>query len=309
MQQRFTQREAARILGLEERRMRYWERLRLVKSRPRWGERFYRFDDLVALRAIQRLTSQGVPARRLRRAIAALQKKFAMPADVLTRLRIIGRGREVVVVPPPPDSKPIEPLTGQLLIDFGAAAREQKLRTLASRSAEEWFEMGLRYDASPETLEQAADAYRRAIQLAPDWVDAYINLGAVLFQLARLEEAALTFRAALELDPRNPTAHFNLGCVLFELEELDGAVASLSRAIQLAPGSADTHLNLALAYEKRNELRRARRHWRMYLRYEPNGAWAEYAQSRLARSRRLRRRGTVTEFPAQPTGTPPPATP
>ncbi len=306
MQQRFTQREAARILGLEERRLRYWERLRLVKSQPRWGERFYRFNDLVALRTIQNLTEQGVPARRLHRALSALEQQMAAP---LTRLRIVGHRREVVVVPPPPHSRPIEPLTGQLLIDFFAAGRESKVRTLASRSAEEWFEIGLRCDARPETFEQAVDAYRRAIQLAPDWVDAYINLGAVLFQLARLEEAALTFRAALELDARNPTAHFNLGCVLFELEDLDGAVASLSRAVQLAPGSADTHLNLALAYEKRNELRRARRHWRMYLRYEPNGAWADYAQSRLVRSRRSGHRGTVTEFPRQTASPGQPAAP
>ncbi len=296
MQQRFTQREVARILGLEERRLRYWERLRLVRSRPRWGERFYHFDDLVALRTIQSLTAQGVPARRLRRVLAALQQRLAMPTTSLTRLRLAPHGRAVVVVPPPPYHQPIEPLTGQLLMDFAAGAHPDNLRVLASRSAEEWFELGLRCDGWPETFEQAVEAYRHAIRLAPDWVDAYINLGAVLFQLSRLEEAAVAFRAALKLDPRNPTAHFNLGCVLFEQNELEGAIASLRRATLLAPDCSDAHLNLALAYEKRRDLRRARRHWRLYLRYEPSGSWAEYARRQLARTGRPRR-AAVAEFP------------
>ncbi len=299
MQQRFTQREAARILGLEERRLRYWERLQLVRSRPRWGERFYHFDDLVALRTIQSLTAQGVPARRLRRALAALERRLALPTTSLTRLRLAQHGGTVVVVPPPPNHQPIEPLTGQLLMDFAAGAHPDNLHVLASRSAEEWFEIGLRCDGQPETFEQAVEAYRHAIRRAPDWVDAYINLGAVLFQLTRLEEAAVAFRAALKLDPRNPTAHFNLGCVLFEQNELDGAIASLRRATQLAPDCSDAHLNLALAYEKRHDLRRARHHWRLYLRYQPSGAWSEYARTQLARASRPRR-ATVAEFPRRP---------
>jgi DNA-binding transcriptional MerR regulator len=50
---RYTRTEAGRILGLETSRLRYWERLRLVRPEARWGERFYSFGDLVALRSIQ----------------------------------------------------------------------------------------------------------------------------------------------------------------------------------------------------------------------------------------------------------------
>ena len=66
---RYTRREVGRILGLEPSRLRYWERLRLVRPQARWGERFYSFGDLVALQSIQRLTNNRVSARKLRRAV------------------------------------------------------------------------------------------------------------------------------------------------------------------------------------------------------------------------------------------------
>ncbi len=47
------------------------------------------------------------------------------------------------------------------------------------------------------------------------------------------------------------------------------------------PLYVDAHLNLALLYEKLELPRRARTHWRRYLRLEPGGAWADLARRRL----------------------------
>src|SRR3984885_860300 len=73
---RYTRNEVGRILGLEEARLRYWERLRLVRPEVRWGQRFYSFGDLVALRSIQRITQNHVPAKRVRRAVALMENQF-----------------------------------------------------------------------------------------------------------------------------------------------------------------------------------------------------------------------------------------
>ena len=56
----------------------------------------------------------------------------------------------------------------------------------------------------------------------------------------------------------------------------------------MRPALADAHLNLALAYEKSGHIQSAIRHLSLYLRYEPNGAWAEFARSRIARHRNPR---------------------
>jgi len=92
----------------------------------------------------------------------------------------------------------------------------------------------------------------------------------------------------VEFEPSNALAEFNLGCVLEQLGHADDAIKHLLRAIELSPALADAHLNLALAYEKRGHIQSVIHHLSLYLRFEPNGTWAEFARSRIARHRNPR---------------------
>ncbi|MBI3662589.1 MAG: tetratricopeptide repeat protein [Acidobacteria bacterium] len=286
MSERYTRREVARILGLEERQLAYWERLRLVRSQARWGERFYGFDDLVALQTIKHLAANRIPAARLRRALEAMEGRLGCLRAPLSALRVAQRGRQVVVIPPAPYHQPFEPLSGQFVLPFQHSETTTKTTAVAARTAEEWFEMGMATDSRRESLPQAVEAYRRAIELAPEWVDARINLGTALYQMSELEEARRAFEAALEVDEGSATAHFNLGCVLDDLEEYDKAIHHLRRAAAIAPHHADTYFNLALVLEKRGKTGKAREHWASYLRLQPRGPWAEYARTRLRTANR-----------------------
>lgn len=281
MEQHYTRAEVSRILGIQIGRLRYWERLRLVQPEARWGQRFYGFRDLVALKTIAQLTENRVPARRLRRALAALQQQLDGVKSPLAELRVMSNGREVAVFAPHARAAH-EPLTGQFVMNFDTRALAGKVHALSARTAEEWFEIGLASDSNPDTWPEAAESYQRALDLAPDWMEARINLGATLYQLGRMEEAEKHFRGALEQDAQNSTLHFNLGCVLDEQGRFDAAITHLKRAVDLAPAYADAHFNLALAYEKQKNKRASRPHWAHYLRLEPRGAWADYARARLA---------------------------
>ena len=289
MTEQYTRSEVGRILGVTPRQLHYWERLHLVTPRARWGERFYNFGDLVALETIKRLTARRVPARRLRRAIAVLERELGTARVPIESLQVHANGRQVAVIPPVPDGRLIEPLTGQFLLRFEAHEIASKVHSMMSRTAEEWFEYALSCDAQPGMLTESVAAYRRVVELSPVWLEAYINLGVALYQRCELDEAQKAFAAALLLDPRSPIAHFNMGCVLDELGEMDEAVEHLEHAVRLAPTHADAHFNLALAYEKRRERRRAKGHWSEYLRFAPSGPWAEYARSRLNPPRANRR--------------------
>ena len=273
------------MIGVSRRELDYWTRLRLVLPRARWGERFFSFTDLVALETIKRLAARRVPARRIRRAIAALEAELGGFCSPLSTLRISTNGKQVVVHSPMASARPYEPLTGQFVLNFETSELAQKVHALASRSAEEWFELGMACDTKAETLEEAVEAYRKAVDASPEWVEAHINLGTTLYQLNRMEEAHSEFSKAVEFEPKNALAEFNLGCVLEQLGEADEAIKHLHRAIDLAPTLADAHLNLALAYEKRGHIQNSIRHLSFYLRYEPNGPWAEFARSRIARHR------------------------
>jgi tetratricopeptide (TPR) repeat protein len=294
--QQYTSTEVARMLEVKHSQLAYWARLRLVAPRARWGERFYSFADLVALETIKRLTRKGVPARRLRRAIEALESQLGEVRTPLARLRVITNGRQVVVHAPGPGGKPIEPLTGQFVLQFETAVLVNKVRAMASRSAEEWFEIGLACDTAPETLPMAAEAYQHALEQAPDWMEAHVNLGTVLYELQRLEEARAQFEAAIALEPSNPLTHFNLACVLEPLGDLEGAIERLHRALALSPRMADAHLNLALAYEKTGRDALARKHLTLYLQTQPQGPWAEYARARVRPEPAAGSRNKVTPF-------------
>ncbi len=281
MDQHYSRTEVSRILGIQVGRLRYWERLRLVQPETRRGGFFYNFRDLVALKTIAQLTENRVPARRLRRALSALHQQLDGVRAPLTELRVMSNGRELAVFAPRA-AVAHEPLTGQFVLNFDTQALAGKVHALSARTAEEWFEIGLASDSNPDTWPQAAEAYTRALELAPDWLEARINLGATLYQLGRMEEAEAHFRAALEHDAQNATLHFNLGCVFDEQGRFEEAVTHLKRAVELTPAYADAHFNLALAYEKLRNKRAARPHWAHYLRLEPRGAWADYARARLA---------------------------
>src|SRR5258708_35013438 len=90
--ERFSPDEVQRIVGLTEKQLDYWERLRLISPRKEKGIRYYDFRDLIGLRTIKQLVENGVPANRLRRAPAALREKLAHAEAPRAEVRGLSRG-------------------------------------------------------------------------------------------------------------------------------------------------------------------------------------------------------------------------
>src|ERR1700680_2636640 len=206
---RYTRSEVERMIGVSRRELDYWTRLRLVLPRARWGERFFSFSDLVALETIKRLAAHRVPARRIRRAITALEAELGDSCSSLSTLRISTNGKQVVVHSPEATARPYEPLTGQFVLNFETSELAQKVRAMASRSAEEWFELGMACDTKAASLEQVGGAYRQPVDAALEWLEARINLGTALYQLNRMEEPLSEFMIAVQFEPKNALAEFN----------------------------------------------------------------------------------------------------
>ena len=55
-------------------------------------------------------------------------------------------------------------------------------------------------------MDKAAECYRRALQLAPDYLEAHLNLGGVLIAQGKLNEAADCYRQVMRIDPGNSIA-------------------------------------------------------------------------------------------------------
>lgn len=293
----FTRSDVLRMLGITPSQLRSWERLELVRPQTVSDQKVYGFGDLVSLRALKQLKEQRIPAGVLRQAVEALRRQLTEVDIPLAELRIrSNRGRVVVEY----QGRAVEPISGQLVMNFATHPVNEKVSAMPGTSApelgaprpgspsphfepgfEDDFTLALRYESCPELRLQAIAAYRRVIARLPEAIEPRLNLGTLLYEQGDRTGAAEQFRSAVELAPRNPLAHFNLGTVLEDLGELEAAARHLDQALRLKPEYADAHYNLARVCEKLSAYLEARDHWRRYLQLDPNSQWAAYVRQRL----------------------------
>jgi Flp pilus assembly protein TadD len=270
------------MLDVTEKQLNYWEKLRLVAPRKSGVEKSYDFRDLITLRTAKQLIEKGVPAQRLQRSIVALQQKLAEVQSPLTELRIRSNGRDVIVERA---GVQLEPISGQIMLNFETRELTEKVRMMPQRSATDWVTLGVKREeqsASQAGPRLAAEAYRSALETDRNNVDALNNLGTLRYEEGNLEDAIALFRQAVELHPDHMLSHFNLGSALEETGHDDQARRHLRRAVQLDPEHADAQYNLAFVCDKLGAYVEARRHWQKYLELDPDSSWSTYARQRLA---------------------------
>lgn len=285
---RFSPEEVQRIVGLTAKQLDYWDRLRLVSPRKEQGTRFYDFRDLIGLRTVKQLVEQGVPAHRLRRALAALHEKLEQVQTPLSELRVLSDGKDIVVER---GGARLEPLSGQFVLNFATRELDERVRVITGRNADEWLATALEYEAEGKTRAQSIEAYERALSVDPHKPEALLNCGTLYYEEGNLEKASEYFRRALALDAENALAHFNLGSVMEEAGEVEAARQHLRQAVRLHPNYPDAHYNLAFVCEKLGAFVEAREHWQAYVRLDPVGPWCSYARQRLASSQMVQSAG------------------
>ena len=181
----------------------------------------------------------------MRRTVALIEQQFGGYSLPLQQLRLVELGRDVLVVPPGAE-RPFNPFLQQWAFPFDIPARPAKLHSMAGPTPEEFFETALSCETKQDLLPQAIENYLRVVELAPDWIEAHINLGVAYYQMGQLSDARAAFAAAVALDPLNGISRYNLGCTLEEMGEYDAAIEHLLRAARAMPAHADVHFNLAL---------------------------------------------------------------
>lgn len=77
-------------------------------------------------------------------------------------------------------------------------------------------------------FEGAAEAYRRAIDIAPRLAEAHANLGAVLARLGRYEDAVASIHRALALNPNLTAARLNLGLAHYRAGAFSAAAGAFA---------------------------------------------------------------------------------
>ena len=86
--------------------------------------------------------------------------------------------------------------------------------------------------------EEARNAYDKAIQFQPDYGEAWIGRGNALNSLQQYKEAINSFDKALEIKPDSLAAWNSRGNVQIKLQQYSEAIASFDKAVQLQPNYA-----------------------------------------------------------------------
>jgi tetratricopeptide (TPR) repeat protein len=256
-------REVAKMLGLSVGQVRAYVRAGFLEPErgPR-GELRFSFQDLVLLRTAKGLVSARIPPRRVRSALRKLKEQLP-EGRPLRAVHIRAEGDRIVVG----DGRAHwSPESGQVLFDFGAQELARKVAPLQRRArdgdASDWYERAC--DLEESAPDEAAEAYRRALQLDPLLADAHVNLGRLVHEAGDARAAAEHYRKAIELRPESVIALFNLGVALEDLRMPDEAVLAYRTALAADAGCADAHYNLAHLYEVLGEPAAALRHLRTY---------------------------------------------
>jgi tetratricopeptide (TPR) repeat protein len=266
----------ARYRSLRDDHMRYLVKCGIIRPvLSTNADTFFAFSDLGVIKQANDDLAQGISFRSVVRALTASragQLAFdfrieAAPAKIIELRRPAGdralKLSQSVAGMPKDAAKPA---------DVVAAVRDTRL-------AEEYFRAGSALDDGDETnMEEAAIAYRKALECDPYLVAALINLANIHYGRDDLAEAQALYERAIGLESDFFEAHFNLGNIYHDLNRFPEAQACYREALRLNPLYADAHFYLAVTFEKMGLSQDARPHWRSYQQLAPQGEWVELAK-------------------------------
>jgi tetratricopeptide (TPR) repeat protein len=286
--QQYSRDEVRRLLGVSERQLKSWEKQELIPEQTSFG-----FSELLAMQTLIKLRKDRIPPAMIRKALTALRQKVRHVSNPLTQLRIYTVGNRMRV---DIDGSTIEPVSGQLLLNFGNAElkkllafpkKEEDAATAQRRKAEAelLFEKGLDMEQTGAPVADIIEMYKYAIMLDPESTGALVNLGTIYFNSREFAKAEQYYERALKADPEYALAHFNIGNLFDEKGERGKALEHYLAALRLNPQYADAHYNLALLYQTTGETLKAVKHWKIYLKIDPNSSWAIIARRELDKIR------------------------
>jgi Tfp pilus assembly protein PilF/DNA-binding transcriptional MerR regulator len=304
-------RDVARILAVQEARLRYWMQTGFVGPTVRKGGRFYyTFCDLVAVKAAKDLAEAGMPLQKIRKSVEALKKALPGNTHPASRLRVCSDGETIVALA---DDVAFQPIGGQIVMAFtvpsfgehvaevlalprvapgagvgagdaGAAPAPIEDSPTEAHSGTTAYRYFVEACAAEDRgdPELAEHLFRQALDLEPRMAASLTNLGNLLYRQGELEEARRLYERALDHDPMQPEARYNLGNLLEDLGQTELAIAELRRVCATAPEFADAHYNLGIMLAQVGGAAQARHHLERYLELDTASDWAGHARSYLA---------------------------
>src|ERR1043165_1301570 len=130
-----------------------------------------------------------------------------------------------------------------------------------------WTELGT-VQLALNNIVEAENAYRRAIQVRPNFMLALLNLGRLLSAQNNFEAAIDPLTKAVKVSPTSADANFLLGEAYLQIKKGSKAVPYLTDAARL--GKPDAHLRLAALYNAVGLKNKAALQYEQFLKKRPD---------------------------------------
>jgi tetratricopeptide (TPR) repeat protein len=108
--------------------------------------------------------------------------------------------------------------------------------------------MILRSADDPENDQKALAEFRKELEIQPDDIPTYIEIGEIDLRAQRLDQAEKDFSHVLGLQPANLRGMIGLGNVYLARKQYAQALGQLQPAARIAPADSGIHYSLMLAY-------------------------------------------------------------
>ncbi len=118
---------------------------------------------------------------------------------------------------------------------------------LEAYNAEDWVKIGVGYQES-KNFDKAAEAFKEAIKMKPNYLEAYINLGNIHFILGKYSEAIEAYNYAVGNIQNKNGVYNKIGTSYFILGDYNKAIETYKQAINNGLPAPETHFSLALTY-------------------------------------------------------------
>ncbi len=161
----------------------------------------------------------------------------------------------------------------------------EALGYLTPDNADAHNNLGQRYQERGEYT-KAIEAYRKAIEMRPNFYSAYNNIAVCYGKLKMYPEAEEALRKCIALKPDDFYAMNNLAVMYIETGRLQDGMRLAEQAVKIEPGYANGHVTLGSVYAMTRRFDDAEREFREALRIEPDNRAASENLSRLAQARR-----------------------
>ena len=119
----------------------------------------------------------------------------------------------------------------------------------------------------------------------PDPADVHFHLADALYRMGKTDAAIERYHCAIEFAPDFIEAWTQLGCLQAEREHWLPAEEALRTAIAIHDANPDALLHYAQLLEQTQRSAEALHYWQKYLEYDSRGPWADHARKKLEESK------------------------